>query len=305
MYKLAMAAVAAALFSGSAVAADLIVDVPDEAVMVESTSSWRGVVEVGALARFAQDWDSDGELDAELWYPGAYASLALWGDLGAVKLGFDGYGEILGGEFGEDGTTNANLGVLGAHLGFGDEYYAGIFGAVATYPNSEADEQHYGSAVGVEGMLTMDTAKLIGRLGYAFAPNEDYDDGKEGFEGLFVEGAVQFAVSDDLALEASAGYGYSEFFDGDGSDDAEDGQYISWGLKAVYALPTDFALNLVASYEGLFVEDLLDTQEDVINHTFKLGLSIPFGGESTASDSLNPLASPRAPFQASTIAEVM
>jgi hypothetical protein len=286
-------------------AADLIVDMPEDAVMVESSSTWRGVVEVGALARFSQDWDSDGDLDAEVWNPGAYASFALWGDLGTVKLGLDGYGEILSGDFEDEGATNANLGVLGAHLGVGDEYYAGIFGAVATYPNAEVEEQHYGSAFGIEGVATLDAAKLIGRIGYAFAPNEDYDEGKEGFEGLFVEGAVQFAMTDDLALEASAGYGYSEFFDGDGSDDAEDGHYISWGLKAVYALPTDFALNLVASYEGMLTEDLLDTQEDVLSHTFKLGVSIPFGGDSTAADSLNPLEAPRAPFRASTIAEVM
>lgn len=301
MYKLAAVAIGAALLSGSALAADLIVDVPDE-VMVEATASnWRGVVEVGALTRFAQDWDSDGDLDAEVWYPGAYASFALWGDLGAVKLGLDGYGEILNGDSDEDGHTNANLGVLGAHVGFGDDMYAGIFGAVATYPNGEADEQYAGSAVGIEGVLTMDAAKLIGRLGYAYAPNEDYDEDGEGFDGLFVEGAVQYAVSDELALEASAGFGYSDPFD----TDDEAGGYVNWGVKAVFALPTEFAINLVAAYEGIVTYDKVDEKESVANHTFKIGLSIPFGGNSTASDSLNPLASPRAPFQASTLADVM
>ena len=35
----------------------------------------------GALARFAQDWDSDGDLNGEAWYPGAYASFAFWGGM--------------------------------------------------------------------------------------------------------------------------------------------------------------------------------------------------------------------------------
>lgn len=262
---------------------------------------WRGVVEVGALGRFAQDWSSTDNLTEEVWYPGAYASFALWGDLGGAKIGFDGYGEILSGEVDSTNRTNLNLGVVGAHLGVGDDLYAGIFGALAVYPNAEVEEQLVGGAIGFEGVATVDTMKLIGRLGYAYAPNEDFDNDDEGFVGLFVEGAVQFAVSDDFVLEANAGYGYSDTFDGD--EDA--GQYISWGLKAVYALPTEFDLNLVASYEGLLAEDLVDAGEQVVNHTFKIGLSIPFGGAGTASDSLNPLASPRAPFQASTLADVM
>ena len=301
MYKLALAAVGAALLSGSAIAADLIVDVPEEAVMVESSSTWRGVVEVGALARFAQDWDSDGDLNGEAWYPGAYASFAFWGDLGTVKLGFDGYGEILSGDFEEEDRTNANLGVLGAHLGTGDDMYAGIFGAIATYPNDDGSDNYAGGALGVEGMMTADAAKFIARLGYAFAPNEDYDEDGEGFHGLFVEGAMQYTVSDELALEANAGFGYSDPYD----TENQDGGYVNWGVKAVYALPTEFAMNLVAAYEGIATYDVTDTEESVVNHTFKLGLSIPFGGDSTASDSLNPLASPRAPFQASTLADVM
>lgn len=301
MYKLAMAAVGAALLSGSAVAADLTIDVPEEAVMVESSSNWRGVVEVGALTRLAQDWDSDGDLDGEAWYPGAYASFALWGDLGTVKLGLDGYGEILNGDFDEDDYTNANIGVLGAHLGFGDDMYAGIFGAVATYPDDDASSNYGGAAVGVEGMISLDAATFIGRLGYAYAPNRNYDEYLEGFDGLFVEGAVQYAVSDDFALEANAGFGYSGTFD----TEDQAGGYVNWGVKAVYALPTEFAINLVAAYEGIATYDKVDEEESAVNHTFKLGVSIPFGGDSTASDSLNPLASPRAPFQASTLADVM
>jgi hypothetical protein len=112
---------------------------------------------------------------------------------------------------------------------------------------------------------------------------------------------VQYAVSDDLALEGNVGFGYSDPFDtGD-----EAGGYVNWGAKAVYALPTEFAMNLVAAYEGIMTFDEVDPEEQVVNHTFKLGLSIPFGGNSTASDSLNPLAAPRAPFQASTLADVM
>jgi hypothetical protein len=83
------------------------------------------------------------------------------------------------------------------------------------------------------------------------------------------------------------------------------GGYVNWGVKAVYSLPTEFAMSLVAAYEGIATYDVADPEESVVNHTFKLGLSIPFGGDSTASDSLNPLASPRAPFQASTLADVM
>lgn len=301
MFKFAVVAAGAALISGSAVAADLIVDVPD-VVVAEQSSAWRGVVELGGLARFAQDYGSDGDLDDEVWYPGAYASFARWGDLGTVKLGLDGYGEILNGDFeGSDDHTNANLGVIGVHLGVGDDMYAGIFGAVATYPNDEATDQHAGGAVGVEGVLTLDAAKFIGRLGYAYAPNRDYDFDGEGFDGFFVEGAVQYAVSDDLALLGNVGLGYSETFDSGG----EPGGYVNWGVKAVYALPTDFAVNLVAAYEGIMSFDEVDPEERVINHTFKIGLSIPFGGAGTASDGLNPLASPRAPFQASVLADVM
>ena len=299
MNKIATFAACAAFISGPAVAADLMVYVPEETMVEHSTSAWQGVVEIGALGRFAQDWDDDGDLEDEVWYPGAYASFAVWGDLGTVKVGIDGYGEILSGDFeGDDDHTNAHLGVLGARLGFGDDTYAGVFGAIATYPDDDGTDKFVGYAVGLEGYVPLDMAKLIGRLGYAHAPNAGDN---EGFLGLFVEGAVQYAVSDDLALEANVGFGYSDPFD----NSSAPGGYVGWGTKAVFALPTDFQANLVAAYEGMATYDVNDEDERVVNHTFKLGLSIPFGSDGSASDSLNPLQSPRAPFQASVLANVM
>ncbi|SFZ85628.1 hypothetical protein SAMN02983003_2794 [Devosia enhydra] len=296
--KLGVAVGALVAGMGGAYAADLYV-APVVAPVAEAAPAYWGVVELGGLGRFVTDYDEG--VDAEATFPGLYGSFALWGDLGVVRVGVDGYGEWLNvGDDGDSDITNASLGVLGAHIGAGfDQAYLGVFGGIGIYPDSDDPEDLMnGYVVGVEGTLDVDVATLYGKLGYAEAANGD-GSGDEGFFGYFVEGGAIFSLSDQFAVQVSGGYGFSSPFD----NSSDDGYYATWGAKAAYNLGTDLNLNLVASYEGFLAQDSED-DEYVLDHTVKVGLSIPFGGAGAAS-ALNPVATPTAPFRASVLADVM
>lgn len=292
-----------------------------EPAQVAETGAFAGVVEFGGLARYVAEY---GEIDPDV-YPdvygledettlgGVYGAAALWGDLGGVRLGLDGYVEAVSFDEVADDTslTPRALGVFGAHVGLQlDTAYVGAFGALGRYPDRENEEWQTGVAGGIEALAQLDPAlSLFGRAGYAFAPSEDYDPNAEdpvdvnheGFIGLFVDLGMTYALSDDLAILAHVGAGYSDGFDFteyDGTDHTKHpGGYLNWGAKIAYRLPTEFNLNLVASYDGYYAYTVKE-QDETVEHTFKLGLSMPFGDGGTAASALNPLATPVAPFRA-------
>ena len=284
----------ACLIAGSSVlAADppMMIDPPAPA-----TSAWKGVIEIGGLARYAVESDSGVVEDQDI-VGGAYGSFSAWGGADSVMFGVDGYleGVSLEGVSETESLTPAFVGVLGAHLGtdVGDAY-VGVFGALGVYPDGGNEEALTGYAVGVEGTVDAGMATLFGRVGYAVAGSDEYDvdlNDLEGMVGPFVEAGVVFDVSDDLAVMATAGLGYADHFDN--TDDP--GGYATWGAKLSYAMPTEFALNLTAAYEGYYAYTDQD-EDETIEHTVKLGLSIPFGDES-AKASLDPLASSTGPFR--------
>jgi hypothetical protein len=275
-------------------AADLIIDSVDS-TPVATSSGLRGVVELGALGR----WANEDENDA-VSFGGLYGAFALEADVDSLVFGLDGYGEWLSIADADPDVTNGSLAIVGAQIGtrFNDWYFGG-FGTLASYPDAENNDQFFGYAAGVQAAVDIQSALLFGRLGYAYAPNEDFDNDEEGFVGPFVEAGAAFSLTEDFAVMANVGYGYSANFDT--SDDP--GEYVSWGIKAAYKLPGDLNLNLVASYEGIHAFD--DDDESNTSHSVKLGISIPFGDEGTAVDALRPLASPTAPFRASVSADVM
>lgn len=294
MFRSFMFGVSALALVSGAEAADLYIDAVEPAPAVASYGM-RGVVELGGLGRWAQE--DGGDVTA---FGGLYGAFAVEGQYDALVLGLDGYGEWLSIGDSDPAVTNGNLGVLGAHLGARmDAWYLGGFGTVATYPDAETEEQFFGAAAGVEAAVDFDSARLVGRLGYAFAPNDDFDNDDEGFVGPFAEIGAAYALSDDFAVMANVGYGFSASFDV--SNDP--GEYVNWGLKAAYRVPGDLNLNLVASYEGMHAFDQDD--ESNTTHTVKLGISIPFGDDGTAIDALRPLASPTAPFRASVSSDVL
>ena len=294
MFRSFMFGVGALVLVSGAQAADLFIDTVDEVPIVES-HGLRGVVELGGLGRMAQE--DGGDFSS---FGGLYGAFAIEGQYDALVLGLDGYGEWLSIGENDPAVTNGNLGVLGAQIGARiDSWYLGGFGTLATYPDAETEEQFFGYAAGVQAAVDIDRAQLVGRLGYAFAPNDDFDNDDEGFVGPFAEIGAAYALSSDFAVMANLGYGFSASFDV--SNDP--GEYVNWGVKAAYGLPGELNLNLVASYEGMHAFDQDD--ESNTTHTVKLGLSIPFGDEGTAMDALRPLASPTAPFRASVSADVL
>ena len=283
----------ACLIAGSVLAADppMMIEPP-----APVTSAWNGVIEIGGLARYAVESD-EGVVEDEDIVGGAYGSFSAWGGAGSALFGVDGYLELvsLEGVSATESLTPEFIGVLGAHVGteVGDAYI-GVFGALGVYPDDDNEEAVTGYAVGVEGTVDAGMATLFGRVGYAVAGSDEYDvdaDDLEGMVGPFVEAGAVFAISDDLAVMASAGLGYSEDFDN--TDDP--GGYATWGAKMSYALPTDFALNFTAAYEGYYAYTEID-EDETIEHTVKVGLSVPFGDES-AKASLDPLASSTGPFR--------
>jgi len=297
-FLLSVSVIALCALSSTVSAADLLVEVAEPSYEAPS-ASW-GTIEIGAFARYAAEYD-EGDLDDEDTVGGAYGSFAAWTVMDKINLGIDGYGEfaVLDGVSDDTSLTPAGLAVLGAHVGTTfDDTYLGVFGAIAGYPNNDNDEAVFGASAGVEASVMVGDALLFGKLGYAFAPSIEYgdEDGdyveREGMVGPFAEIGAAFSLSDDLAVMVSAGYGYSSDFDVTDNP----GGYATWGAKAVYALPTDFALNLTAAYEGYYAYTEED-EDETIEHTVKLGLAIPFGSESPMT-SLNPLATSVAPFRA-------
>lgn len=294
------------LATGSAYAADPAGPIADRA----APSFFGNNIEVGGIVRNAAEY---GEIDPDVFgledettIAGAYGALSLWGNLDTIRLGLDGYVEgMVFDDVAEDNSlTPVTLAVLGAHAGLDlDSGYVGVFGAVGVYPNANNEYRQTGVAGGVEGIVAIDEAvALFGRVGYAFAPSDEYDPNNpdpdelstEGFIGPFFDVGVTYALSDDLAVLGHVGAGYSDGFD---YDKENPGGYVNWGAKLAYRLPTDFAVNLVASYDGYYAYTV-EERDEVIEHTFKLGLSIPFGDGGTAAQTLNPLATSAAPFRA-------
>ncbi len=285
------------LFSSVAVGALILSSTA--AFAAESASSLAGVIEVGGLVLNSAEHDDDG-LQYETTLGGAYASFALWGNIDQARIGFDGHiaGLVFDDTAEDNSLTPRGVGVFGAHVGTDvDNAYVGVFGAAGIYSDYSNDKLLGGYAAGVEGLVRLDQVSLFGKLGYAYAPSEDYepdDDDYEGFIGPFVEAGLVFAVSDDLALMAAGGFGYSANFD---STD-EPGTYATVGAKLAYRLPTELNLNLVASYDAYRVLMDGEDEDEAVEHTVKFGLSIPFGTGGTAADALNPLATTTTPFRA-------
>jgi hypothetical protein len=281
--------------SGAAYAADPAAPIVDD---VAATSAFSGLVEVGGIVRNATELE-DGIVEDETTIGGAYGAFALWGQFDNLRLGVDGYVEGMAfDDIAENVTlTPKGLGVLGAHVGLDlGTGYVGAFGALGVYPNRWNEETLTGYTAGLEGTVQFDALTLFGKIGHAFAPAEDYDtsiNDLEGFVGTFGEAGLVYALSDDLAVKASAGFGYSPDFDQTG----DEGSYVNVGAKVAYRLPTEFNLNLVASYDA-YRAFMDNSREETVEHTFKLGLSIPFGDGGTAASVLNPLATTVAPFRA-------
>lgn len=279
-------------------AADLYVS-EAEVVVDGMQPGWRGNVEIGGLGRYVISNEDGLDFHVEDGFTGVYGAADFWADTGSFKLGLDGYVEWLGFNEDDEDLIGTLTSIVGLHAGVDlDGSYVGAFGALAMYPNADDEEFYLGGAVGIEATADLGDAQVFGRLGWAEAPNEDYD-GLEGYHGPFVEGGATYALSDELAVLGKAGYGYATTLDGED----EDGYYVNWGAKVAYQ-PGDLGLAFVASYEGLRSTDLVDDEEWVEDHTVKLGISVPLGG-GTAVDALKPLASPSAPFRASVHGDVM
>lgn len=286
--KLALGALCALLLTSTAFAADLIID---EAALepAPAPSAVRGVVELGALANSVDQTDDSFDGTAG----GAYVSGAIWGGADGFVWGIDGYFD----RNSFDGADAPNTSALaGLHAGIGsDGYYAGLFGS-AGLGFDDSEDSHAGYTVGVEGQVNLDQISLFGQLGWA---DIDTEDDEAGFIGAFLRGGVVFAASDDFAIMADASYGYTESFE----DTDDEGHFATAGVKAAFALPTDFAAYVTAGYEFGYYE--ATTEDDSANsHTFKLGLAIPFG-DSTAADVLNPLATSAQPYRAANWADIL
>ncbi len=245
---------------------------------------------------FTNEDDDDGSAG------GVYGSFALWGDLGGLVVGIDGYADQLFLDDDQEDDVPGGVVVLGGHVGgnLGDVYLGG-FGAVGWAPDSGIDEYAPGYLVGVEGSVALDGGvTLFGQLGYADIRLGNGNN--EGFTGTFIEGGALFALSDDFAILAKAGFGYAPEDYTDSGE--EDGSYATVGAKLAYKLPVDFGLVLTASYDYTLF-NAIDDGDTADAHTFKVGLSIPFGDNTTAATALNPLATPVTPFRAATYGDLL
>ena len=286
-YAVSILAVLAA--SSAAHAADLVVDTPMEPI--SQSSGMKGVVEVGVLGQFVSQ--TDDSFDG--WAGGGYASGALWGVADSLIWGIDAYGDA--NSFDSTGHEAATyVGALGGHLGFGgDAGMIGGFASVGVAPDYN-DAPEAGYTVGIEGMTKLDSIGLFGQLGWADIRTDGTD---SGFTGPFVRAGALFALSDDMAVMVDASYGHTNDFE----DAGDEGVFATAGVKAAFKLPTDFNAFVTAGYEYSYYQ--ANTEDDGFSHTIKLGLSIPFGDSTTASDALNPLATSVQPYRAASWAETL
>lgn len=297
--KFAVSFIAMLAATSFANAADLIIDAPVADPIVSSTSGIKGVVEAGVLATHLNDTDGD-NVD---WVYGGYASAALWGVSDSLVWGIDGYVDGNSWDLDEDDSIPTYVGVLGGHLGFNTG--SGSLGAFASFGAISDDNDpdyttRWGYTVGVEGIAELSSGfSVFGQLGYADArPDEDDDD--EGFTGAFGRIGGMFALSDDIAVMADLSAGSSDsYVDGD-----DQGGFVAAGAKAAFRLPTDFDAFLTAGYEYAHYS-AADDGDTGTTHTVKLGLSIPFGDSTTASDVLNPLATSAMPYRAGSWANAI
>lgn len=281
-----------------ATAADLIIDEPIADPIVSPASSIKGVVEVGVLATHLDDTDGNNVA----WVYGGYASAAVWGLSDSLVWGLDGYVDANSWDRDEDNDIPTYVGVLGGHLGFNTgSGSVGTFASIGAISDDDDPDftTRWGYTVGVEGIAEFSSGfSVFGQLGYADArPDELATD--EGFTGVFGRIGGMFALSDDIALMADLSAGSSDsYIDGD-----EQGGFVAAGAKAAFRLPTDFDAFLTAGYEFAHYS-AADDSDTVTTHTVKVGLSIPFG-ESTASDTLNPLATSATPYRAGSWANAI
>lgn len=287
---LSVSAAALVVAAGAANAADLIVD--EAPVMAPAAvSGIKGVVDVGLLATYIDQTDDP----TTAWAGGAYLGASVWGLSDSFYWGIDGYLE--GNTFDNtDEFAPTYVGTIGGHLGFGTaDLMLGGFVSGGFTPNF-ADEAQGGYTVGVEGLAKFDSFGLFGQLGYADIRTDDTD---SGFTGGFVRAGAMFALSDDFAVLVDASYGHTDDFE----DAGDEGTFWSAGIKGAFRLPTDFDAFLTAGYE--YAAYQANTEDDGFSHTIKVGLSIPFGDSTTASDALNPLGTSALPYRAASWAETL
>jgi hypothetical protein len=272
-------------------AADLVIEEP--VVVDTAASSLRGTVEVGALAQYVDQ--EEGPFTG--WAGGGYVSAALWGGEDSFVWGLDGY--LDGNGFDPDNAAKF-VGVLGGHAGlsFGTGTI-GAFGSIGLTSDQDG-ETRGGASAGIEGIVELDNLAFFGQLGWAHVNVEADGADPEGFMGPFVHGGVVFSLSDDFAILADAGYGRTDHF----TDNEAEGTFATAGIKAAFALPTDFDAFITAGYEWGFYDSIAEDQS-ATTHTFKVGLAIPFGDGNTAASALNPLATYTAPYRAASWGDVI
>jgi len=273
--------------SSGAFAADLAVY--DEPVIAPASEALTGYVELGGQA---VSWMNSEESDGNA--SGLFGGFGLWYNSGSFRLGVDGYADYLTGQNGVDDVPEG-VQVLGLHAGANiDELYFGAFGSVGRAPDEYNEAYLTGYTVGVEGKADIGNATLFAHAGYA---DTVIVDGYSGFTGTFGDVGVAMNLTDDFAVMVKGGIGYAPIrFE----DDQGSGTYATAEIKGLYLLPTEFPLALTASYEfGAFIANSEDTG---YTHTFKVGLSVPFGA-ATAKDALNVLATTTTPYRAASWGE--
>jgi hypothetical protein len=300
--RLLAGAALVALSTSGAFAADLLPQTPPPsavAIPAEApASSIRGLIEVGGLYNNVNQTSVTSPFNGSAG--GAYVDASIWGGPNDTFMwGIDGVGEY--NSFASTGTQAPKyLGVVGAHLGYNTGAGSfGAFGSVGATPNA-TDSAQGGYTVGVEGIVNLDPARIFGQVGYA---NVRTAGDTAGFTGWFAHGGVAFALTNDFAVMADAGYGYApDNFTAAGA--GRDGAFTTAGLKVAYKLPTDFDAFITAGYQFAYINDRVTTAS-ATSHTVKVGLSIPFGSGTTAVDALNPLGTYTAPYNAASYATTL
>ena len=292
MKSILLATTALLALAGVARAADAVAPYEPAEAPAVIESRIKGAFEIGFWAN-NYDQTDDNESDTPLGgYATAFINFAV---TPSFIIAFDAQAEMLdirGDDFG--GLAPSYASVIGGSLNyrFGDASIGAFAGAGVT----DHEESDIGALGGLQASYDFGTTTVYGQVGYADIRVDEED---SGFTGGFGRLGVVHGFTDRIALGAAVEYGHAK----EGYEDTGDeGTFWSAGLKGAMRI-AETPVFATASYDYRKFE--ANTEDEAHENSFRIGISIPFGGAATAKDTFNVMATPVTPFRAASYGEVL
>lgn len=176
----------------------------------------------------------------------------------------------------DDGGEAGHYLVGGLHvIRRSGDYAFGAFAAAShTQANDNSDDFSHIFG-GVEGSMFRGMNQFYAQLGGHTAVGDDEDDTWD--EGIFATAGFRHFFTENSALKFNGAIGGGGNWDGD-----EEAIWLQWGAEYEHQF-SGTPLSVFAGYQGDYLHDRNDSDADdnLINHTFKVGIRGTFGDTRT------------------------